>query len=532
MHALDAARLCAVGSLALVQSRVLGPVAPWRAIKMGLAVRRCGTSPAMLAAVSAARWPGQLAILDERGALTYAELERRVEALASSLARDFGVGPGRALAVMCRNHRGFIESMLAGARLGADVVLLNTEIPGTQLAGALERHTLGALVHDDEFGPSIAAAGYRGPRVLAWHEGGAGTSLDDLIGRGGRCMARASQAGALVLLTSGTTGAPKGVPRRPSLGAIAGAGVTALARLGLRTREPTFIAVPLFHGFGTVMMIMGLMLGSTLVLRRRFVAEDVAAAIARHRVTSLGVVPVMLQRLLAASVLGRGTALRAVLSGGAPLTPSLATAFMDAVGDVLYNGYGSSEVGIAALATPADLRAAPGTVGRPVLATPIRIVDDRGTPVAVGRTGRIFVGGDMVFDGYSGGGSKDVRAGLMSTGDVGHFDERGRLFIDGRADDMILSGGENVFPQGVENVLGAHDDVLEAAVIGVPDAEFGQRLRAFVVLRSRKTSVEELKEYVRGRVARYEVPRDIVLLDELPRNPTGKVLRSRLRAMN
>ncbi|WP_394845062.1 AMP-binding protein [Pendulispora brunnea] len=531
MRALDAARLCAAGGVALVQSGVIGPVAPWRAVKMGLAAHRNGVSPAMLAAVSAARWPNHPAILDERGTLTYAELERRSNALAAALAHDFGVGPQRALAVMCRNHRGFVESMLAAAKIGADVVLLNTEIPGPQLARALERHTLGAIVHDEEFAEPIAAAGYRGPRVLAWHDAGAEPNLEDLIARQGQCARRPGHVGSLILLTSGTTGAPKGVPRKPSLGSIAGAGITALSRLRLRACESTFIAVPLFHGFGMVMMLMGLMLGSTLVLQRRFVAEEVAAAITRHRVTTLGVVPVMLQRLLAASSLGRGTALRAVLSGGAPLVPSLATAFMDAVGDVLYNGYGSSEVGIAALATPADLRAAPGTVGRPVLATPIGIVDDAGAPVAVGRTGRILVGGEMVFGGYSGGGSKEMLAGLMSTGDVGHFDAAGRLFIDGRVDEMIVSGGENVFPQGVEHVLGAHDDVIEAAVIGVPDAEFGQRLRAFVVLRSHSTSIESLEDYVRRHVARYEVPRDIVILDELPRNATGKILRSELRAM-
>jgi fatty-acyl-CoA synthase len=201
---------------------------------------------------------------------------------------------------------------------------------------------------------------------------------------------------------------------------------------------------------------------------------------------------------------------------------------MDQYGDNLYNIYGSTEVAYATVATPEDLRAAPGTAGRPPWATVVRIYDDSGTEVAPGESGRIFVGNTLLFEGYTGGGHKDMLGELMATGDVGRFDEDGRLFVEGRDDEMIVSGGENVFPAEVEDCLARHDGVVEAAAIGVDDEDFGKRLRAFVVLSDRQLDEDALKEHVKGNLARYKVPREIVVVDELPRNATGKVLKGRL----
>jgi fatty-acyl-CoA synthase len=309
---------------------------------------------------------------------------------------------------------------------------------------------------------------------------------------------------------------------------------TLLSEIPLRARAPMLVAPPLFHGFGLGYLALSLFLGSTLVVRRRTDPEAMLAAIAQHRVAAVVAVPVMLKRLLdlpaATRQLHDTSSLRAVISAGAPLAGDLAVGFMDAFGEVVHNLYGSTETGFAAIAGPADLRAAPGTVGRPPHGVTVRVLDSAGAPVAAGTVGRIFVGGPLVFDGYAGGGSKEMIDGLMSTGDVGHLDAGGRLFIDGRADDMILSGGENVFPQEVEELIARHPDVAEVAVVGVRDEEFGQRLEAFVVPRSGASpSPDELKAYVRAHVARYKVPRDVVFLAELPRNPIGKVVRSRLR---
>jgi acyl-CoA synthetase (AMP-forming)/AMP-acid ligase II len=221
--------------------------------------------------------------------------------------------------------------------------------------------------------------------------------------------------------------------------------------------------------------------------------------------------------------------LKIIGASGSALPGPLATEVMDRFGDVLYNLYGSTEVAWATIATPKDLRAAPGTAGQPPFGTIVKLLDEDGREVPQGETGRIFVGNELVFDGYTGGGSKAIVDGLMSTGDVGHMDAGGRLFVDGRDDEMIVSGGENVFPREVEDLLSHHEAVDEAAVLGVDDEKFGQRLRAFVVLSSDgAASEDDLKAYVKKNLASYKVPREIVFLDELPRNATGKVLKREL----
>jgi fatty-acyl-CoA synthase len=216
------------------------------------------------------------------------------------------------------------------------------------------------------------------------------------------------------------------------------------------------------------------------------------------------------------------------LSGSA-LSPALAAQAIEVFGPVLYNLYGSTEVAWAAIATPEDLREAPGTVGKPPRGTIVKLFDEEGREVPTGETGRIFVANEMLFEGYTGGGSKDVIDGLMATGDVGHFDEAGRLFVDGRDDEMIVSGGENVFPQEVEELLGHHDAVADVAVLGVEDEEFGQRLKAVVVKRDGADLDDgDVRDYVKKHLARYKVPRDVEFVDELPRNATGKVLKREL----
>jgi acyl-CoA synthetase (AMP-forming)/AMP-acid ligase II len=517
------AELAMVGLPALLRSGIVGPMGPRTLARIVAAQRRFGTTPATLGAIAAARWPDRPAIIDERGTITYAELDQRATAVAA-VAQSLGAGPDGALAVLCRNGRAFVEAMLAAPRIGADVVLLNTELPATTLAKTLPGYRIGAMVCDAEFTAHVEAAGYRGPVIT-----------EDTPTPLSATLPRPERQSRIIMLTSGTTGIPKGVPRSPSTRAFAGAGSTVLARMGLRSADPIAVAIPLFHGFGLAVLMLGLFLGSPVVLRRRFDPRVTLADIAAHRVTTLAAVPVMLQRILALPDDVRAaddtTSLRVVLSGAAPLNPVLATAFMDTFGDILHNGYGSSEVGIATIATPADLRAAPGTVGRAVLGAPIRIIGEQGNPLPKGSTGRIFVGGAMTFDGYSTGGTKDVIDGLMSTGDLGHLDEDHRLFVEGREDDMIVSGGENVFPQEVEHVLARHPAVADQAVLGVPDDEFGQRLAAFVVLRE-PIATPELRAYLKENLARYQQPRDLTVVANIPRNPTGKIDRHGLTALS
>ena len=328
-----------------------------------------------------------------------------------------------------------------------------------------------------------------------------------------------------MILSSGTTGAPKGASRAPSPKAFVGPLVTLIEDLRLRAGEPILVAPPLFHGFGLAFLGIAQFLGSPVVLRRRFDAETALGDIERHAVATMVGVPVMLQRMLAAHAGEDLSSLRAVCSAAAPLPPHLATALLDAWGEKLFNLYGSTETGFAAIAGPADLRAAPGCVGRAPLGTTLELLDADRRP---SRAGHIFVGSEMLFDGYTGGGSKETVGALMNTGDVGHRDDGGRLFVDGREDDMIVSGGENVFPGEVEELLAAHAGVEDVAVIGVPDDEFGQRLKAFAVVLDGVTT-DELITHVKANLARYKVPREIELRGEIPRNPTGKVLKRELR---
>ncbi|WP_083982229.1 SDR family NAD(P)-dependent oxidoreductase [Actinomadura hibisca] len=515
---------------ALRRAGVLGAVPPGRLLGMVGAVRANGMTLASLAAVAAARWPDRTAVADERGRLTYRQLQDRVGKLAGALRDGYGIGVGSTVAVLCRNHRGFVEAALAAARLGADLLPLNTEFAAPQLARTLAGHPADVVIADAEFAPVLDQAG-AGRRVTAWtDEAVRGDTLDTLVARNRPAPPAPARPGRIVVLSSGTTGAPKGTSRTPSPLGLLGPAATAIDRLGLRSGEPILIAPPLFHGFGLIYLALALALGSPALLRRRFDAAGSLQVIADERAGALAAVPVMLQRIMELPEAERArhdtSCLRAVLTGGAPVRPATVTAFMDAFGDVLGNGYGSSEVGIATIASPADLRAAPGTVGRPVHGVPVRVLDGSGRPVPAGTTGRILVGGPMVADGQGGTG------GLVDTGDLGHLDGAGRLFLDGRSDDMIVSGGENVFPQEVEDLLAAHPAVADAAVVGAPDPDFGQRLVAYVVPAAPGDGdglPGLLKDHVKQQLARYKTPREIHLVDGIPRTPTGKTLRRLLQ---
>jgi acyl-CoA synthetase (AMP-forming)/AMP-acid ligase II len=509
----------------LIESRMFGPTRPDKVVRSLLAISRWGATPA--AGYTA------ISIIDELGSLTFDEVQRRTNALAHALS-DAGVNEGDGVAIMCRNHRGFVEATVACSKLGAHALFLNTAFAGPQLTEVCEREQPAAVIYDEEFSGLLGGALEGRKRFLAWSDGNAERvpTLEGLIASGDRNeVVPPDERGRLVILTSGTTGTPKGANRRQpeSLDPVAGL----LAKIPLRARERTLIAAPLFHSWGLAHLIVGIGLSSTLVLRRRFDAEDTLRAIDDHGATALVVVPVMLQRILelGPKVIGRydSGALRVIAASGSALPGELATRVMDVFGDVLYNLYGSTEVSWATIATPQDLRAAPGTAGRPPRGTIVRLYDGADREVAAGETGRIFVGSELAFDGYTGGGGKAIVDGLMSTGDVGHFDPSGRLFIDGRDDEMIVSGGENVFPREVEDLVACLDGVDEVAMIGVPDPDFGQRLRAFVVLADgTQLSAEDIKAHVKANLARFKVPREIVFLDELPRNATGKVLKREL----
>jgi len=518
----------------LTEAGVLRPSRPDRLVAALLSLVRWGFTPAAGYATSAARYADEPAIIDENGTLTFGELDRRTGAIARGL-QEAGVGEGDRVALLCRNHRGFVEALVALSKLGADSLLLNTSFAGPQLAGVMRTERARVIIHDEEFTALLREGARRRKRFIAWHDSEPPKStptLDRLAERHqGETVAPPSRTGRIVILTSGTTGAPKGASRGGP-GGIDPA-IAFLSRIPLRARQTTLVAAPLFHAWGFANLLLASLLSTTVVLQRRFDPAATLAALSQHRANALVAVPVMLQRILDlpdhVRTSRRPASLRVVAVSGSALPGPLAIRFMDEFGDVVYNLYGSTEVAWAAIATPADTRQAPGTAGRPPRGTAVRIVDAHGDELPTGRTGRIFVGNDMVFEGYTSGADKERIGTLVSSGDIGRFNEDGLLFVEGRDDDMIVSGGENVFPAEVEELLTGHPAVADVAVVGVADEEFGQRLAAFVVRRGGAAiDAAGVRTYVRDHLARYKVPRDVTFLDALPRNATGKVLKREL----
>jgi acyl-CoA synthetase (AMP-forming)/AMP-acid ligase II len=520
----------------LAGAGVLHPGRPDHVLGALRGLLRFGPTPAGGYTASANRYGSETAIIDELGTLTFAEVNLRTNALANALSED-GIAAGDSVGVMCRNHRGFIDAVIACSKLGAHVLFLNTAFSGPQLTDVAKREKPKALVYDHEFAELIHDASRRRRRYIAWHDPEDGKPedprLEDLIERGETAdVEPPSERGKAIILTSGTTGTPKGASRSQPRSLDPAAAL--LAMIPLKAREKTMIAAPMFHSWGFVHFTLGMSLSSTLVLKRKFDPEATLSLTAQHECTALIVVPVMMQRILELpeETLQRYdlSKLRVVAVSGSALPGAVSERWMDVFGENVYNLYGSTEVAWATIATPRDLRDAPGTAGRPPYGTIVRIYDDDGNPVPPGETGRIFVGNEMSFEGYTGGGNKHDIDGLLSSGDVGHFDRSGRLFVDGRDDDMIVSGGENVFPAEVEDLLSGHEAILEAAVFGVDDEEWGQRLKAVIVLREGAScDGDDVKSHVKSNLAAYKVPRDVEFVDELPRTSTGKVLKRELR---
>ncbi|MFT4569438.1 MAG: acyl-CoA synthetase (AMP-forming)/AMP-acid ligase II [Hyphomicrobiaceae bacterium] len=519
-------------SRALEVLEVLGSAGflhPGRMLALGAATKKWGPTPAAGFAASASRRPDAVAIIDDDGQVTYAELDRRTNAIANGLAAA-GVRAGHGVGLFARNHIGFVEATIALGKLGADTLLLNTGFAAPQLSEVLEREGVDVVVYDEEFAKVVDAGGGGRHRVVSYGSNDGHPTLDDLVKNNSDAEpVPPSRHGRTTILTSGTTGTPKGAQRSArSAGLDSLVGI--MGRMPLVAEQINFVVAPTFHSWGGAHLLMASLASCTVVLRRRFDPEDTLATIDREQPYAMAVVPVMMQRILQLppEVIRKYdcSSVRVVGASGSALPGELAVRWMDTFGDNLHNFYGSTEVATASIAMPDELRAVPGTAGRPPRGVVVRIIDENGKKVPTGTVGRIFVGNDAQFEGYTGGGNKEVVDGLMSSGDVGHFDENGLLFVDGRDDDMIISGGENVFPREVEDLLADHPAIEEASVIGVPDDEFGQRLKGFVVVKSGESVTEaDLKAHVKTHLARYKIPREIVFLDALPRNPTGKVLK-------
>ena len=522
----------------MARAGVIAPMRPDKYLRIVSAMQRENMAITSGFAAAAQRCPDRAGLVDELGILTWRQIDRRADALAAALQALPG-GQPEVIGLMARNHRGFVDALIAANRIGADVLLLNTSFAGPAMAEVLEREGEGksvAVIYDEEFTEVVDRAVAGRPdtaRIVAWTDGPVNyPTLERLIAEhGDRDPQRASAKGRVILLTSGTTGTPKGASHS---GGDPGVLKSILDRTPWRTEQPVVVVAPMFHAWGFSQLAFAASMSCTIITRRKFDPEATLELIDRHRATGLCVVPVMFDRImeLPTEVLDRysGRSLRFAAASGSRMRPDVVIAFMDRFGDVIYNNYNATEAGMIATATPRDLRAAPDTAGRPAEGTEIRILDAELHELPVGEVGSIYVRNSTQFDGYTSGQTKAFHEGFMCSGDVGYVDDAGRLFVVGRDDEMIVSGGENVYPIEVEKTLAAHDDVAEAAVLGVDDEKFGQRLEAFVVLRPGAAATpEELKQHVREHLANFKVPRAITVLDELPRGTTGKISRKELQ---
>ena len=505
-------------------------------------IRRWGEF-GMIPALNARRTPNAAAVIDDFGEMTFKELDDAANAVANGLLAK-GIKGGDGVAILARNHRWFLVSVYGAAKTGARIILLNSEFSGPQIKEVSEREGGKLIIYDDEYTKAVQAAEPELGKLRALginpdkpdEPSGTDETLEDLIARTGSAPPpKASKHSSIIILTSGTTGTPKGANRSapPSLAPIGGV----LSAVPFKANEVTSLPAPMFHALGFLHATIAMMLGSTLLLRRRFKPATVLADIEKHRATAIVVVPVMLSRMLdeldKTSPKPDLSSLRIVFVSGSQLGAELATRALKELGPVVYNLYGSTEVAYATIARPQDLSKNPATVGPVVKGMKVKILDDNGNELPQGEVGRIFVGNFFPFQGYTGGGGKQIIDGLLSSGDVGYFDEDGLLYVSGRDDEMIVSGGENVFPAEIEDLVSGHPEVVEATALGVEDKEWGHRLRCFVV-KVEGSSIDEdtIKTYVRENLARYKVPREVVFIEELPRNPTGKILKRELREMD
>lgn len=507
----------------LVRRGVIGPGLPHRQARQVSSLLTYGIGLFGELRQAAKRAPTQLAVIDETaGQLTYDDLLALTER-TSEVLRARGVRQGDRVGLLVHNHVAAIAAVGGVDALGADQVLLNTGLSASQLSLVAAEQALTMLVHDDEF--TSVVADLADLTLIGESE------LEEAVARTERPSGVPPvRAGRTIVLTSGTTGSPKGATRKAPAGF--GPLATILDRIPFNAGERVLISAPLFHTWGYAALQLSFGVRATMVLQRQFDPAAARHALEKHRVHAHIAVPVMLQRMLelpSDPSARESRRLRITAVSGSALPGGLATAYMNEFGDVLYNLYGSTEASWVSIATPADLRREPQCSGTPPRGTVVKVLDADGRPVREGAVGRIFVKNDFVFDGYTSGQTKEFVDGLISTGDLGRMRD-GLLFVEGRDDDMIVSGGENVFPDEVAVVLDRMAGVREVAVVGVPDERFGQRLAAFIVVDDDvQLNVQDVIAHTKQHVARHAVPRDVFFVEELPRNATGKILTSELR---
>ena len=472
------------------------------------------------------------AIRDRKGSITWSELDELSNKVARAL-QEAGVEPSGKVGLLTRNGREMAAVAFAAQKVGIITCPLNTWAKTRELKAVMANVEPDLVVYDTAHAEQVEKTVAEGvPLVYVGEEKDAldgSISFEDFIdGQSGSSLppfTRHRGSPKIVIQTSGTTGTPKGASRDSSAAGL-GALASLLSAVPYQRDDVILCPAPLFHSFGLATFTFGTAIGATLVLPPKFDAEEVLKLIEEHKATAVSLVPVMIRRIIQLDDEVKHkydlSSLRIVLASGSAISTDLKKAAMDLFGEVLYDLYGSTEAGWVAIATPEDIKKNPKSLGKPTDGIEVAVFSPEGDKLGVNETGELFIKSNYMFEGYTSGESKDERDGFMSIGDLGRLDEDGYLYIESRSDDMVIIGGENVYPIEIEDVIESLDKVNEVTVLGVEDEEYGQVLAAFVV---GDVTEDDITSTCKEELASYKVPKRIKIVDELPRTSTGKVLK-------
>ena len=460
------------------------------------------------------------AFADEKEEINYRDLYAQSQRFAAVLQSEYHLRAKQKTALICRNHISLIRALFAVSRLGSDIYLLNPEMSSAQFAALNERHSFDFLIYDAEAAGLVSDSRFEAKSIIAYADDSPSVDRAAKTEPTQKTKIVKTYSSNIVVLTGGTTGTPKIAKRQASIFNFLNPFFALLTELNLDAYEKVYVATPVYHGFGVAAVFIGLIVGSKMYLVTRFDASKGCALIEKNQIEVVTLVPLMLQRMLTQNA-DSLKSLACVVCGGAPLNPTLVEETFDKLGDVLFNLYGTSEAGFSVMATPADLRYSSNTVGKPIPGLKLKILDENDVESKIKSTGRIYIKSSWSV--------KDTGSNWIETGDLGYRDERGFYFLCGRNDEMVVSGGEKVYPVELENVLIKHAEIKQVAVIGIPDADFGQRLKAFIVpTRGSKINQKEITDWLSSRVARFQMPVSVVFLEDLPVTSIGKINKKML----
>ncbi len=457
---------------------------------------------------SASRYPTRIAIVDDNEELTYQQLYDQVQQLAATLKDQYDIVSGSRVSIIARNHASLIRSIFAVAQTGADLWLLSTDMSPEQCNKLVQKNQFNLVILDDDL---LCLDGLESRDTLSFLSINKHSAFPSQI----PAVRKTSKVrgGKIIVLTGGTTGEFKSAARKPSYTDFLNPFLAVIDKCNIHKCKSVLIATPVYHGFGLASVFISVLLGTKMFLQQKFDADKACSLIQQYNIESATLVPLMLHRMLQKDRLSLSS-LQCIISGGAPLCPALVKETQSQLGNNLFNLYGTSEAGFSLIATPEDLAYSASTCGKPIRGVNLNILNNENRETATGSVGRICIRSKWTAGGK----------GWTETGDVGYRDANGYYFLCGRVDDMIISGGENVYPLELERILAGHHQIKQAAVVGIPDQEFGQRLKAFVVpINESYITREELTHWLSTSTARYQMPRQIEFVSSIPSTALGKV---------